>query len=185
MDEDLLLLGIGAAALILLTKNPISSTISDVGSGVGTAAQGTGSAISEVAQGVSAPFGFVDTIFDTLSKKVKTGSTRTISTAKGQTTQEILNTGSTIYGMTGAQIVANVEATARAKRNSGQSDVVVSAVYDKSSGTGVNTAGYGYSSMSDLGSKGTGTGIKTYVSEKTGTKITRGEGSFLSNVGFN
>jgi replication-associated recombination protein RarA len=63
-----------------------------------------------------------------------------------------------------------------------------SASYDTVSGVGYNSAGFGYSSNKDLGSKGTGTGIskvQTIVNPKTGSTVTRTANSIFAGKGFN
>jgi len=182
--EDMLLIG-GVAALVLLTDNPISQTLKGVGKGASDLSQGTASSANEITAGLSSPFAFVDTLFDRLSGMVKEGRTVEYSPMKSSTTQEIINKGDTLFGLTGKQIVENIESGARKSRNEGQKLIIVTPTYDKASGTGVNSAGYGYSSMTDLGAKGTGTGVNTFVNTKTGTTIKRNPDGIFANKGFN
>ena len=181
--EDMLLIG-GVAVLVLLTDNPISQTLKGVGKGASDLSQGTASSANEITAGIASPFAFVDTLFDRLSSMVKDGKMIEYAPMKSSTTQEIINKGDTIFGMTGEKIVQNVEASARKSRNEGQKLVVTTPVYDSASGTGVNSAGYGYSSAFDLGAKGTGTGVNTFVNTKTGTTIKRNPEGIFANSGF-
>jgi len=175
-DDTLLLLGIGIAAAVLLTKNPISETASEVGSGIGTAFQGAGSGISEISAGISAPFGFVDSLFGRLTEIVNTRQQPVVTTTTtGQSTQNLISSGQTIFGLSGAQIIQNM-ATGNP----------TTPLYDPVSGTGVNSAGFGYSSATDLGPNGTGTGIsQTITNPATGSTVTRAPNSLFAGQGFN
>ncbi len=97
-------------------------------------------------------------IFKSVFDKIGDGITKTNNnyypTSTGSTTQEILNQGQTIFGLSGNQIVSNIEKSSRSSRNSGKS-VVITPVYDKTSGIGVDSSGFGYSSAFDLGSRTT------------------------------
>lgn len=168
---------IGGIAIYALNKfsKPIEETLGGVaeasqglGSGISTGAGGLGTGIKEIGEGIGSPFAFVDTIFDTLSNKIKNNQNTTLEYPKGQTTQELINAGQTIFGLTGEQIVQNKVSQASKNKSSGKSSATTP-LYDKKSGTGVNAAGFGYSSAFDLGSKGTGTGVSNATFSKTGT----------------
>lgn len=179
--SDIAIIGI-AGALILLTKNPVSDLIKGVESGTTPALKGTGNAIGEIAEGIASPFGALDATFDR-ARDIISGKEKTNYQAiKGQTTQQILDKGDTIFGLTGEKIVQNIESSARQSMNTTGKAVVVTPIYDKASGTGVSASGFGYSSAFNLGNKGTGT---TFTNTKTGSTVKRGVGSFLSNTGFN
>ena len=146
----------------------IGTGIQGIGEGVADASQGLGNGLGEIGNGIGAPFNLIDTVFDAVSNLIKDNQTKKLPAIPyiTNTTQQIISKGDTIYGQTGQQIVSSIEKQARTIRNTSKfPSVTATPTYDSKSGTGVNSAGFGYSSMNNLGSQGTGTGV-TIVNAK-------------------
>jgi len=141
-----------------------------LGQGITDASLGLGAGIADASTGLGAGIGsvgdFVASIFDTSASGYKALGTA-LTTKKlpaqpytgGISTQQVINQGG-VYGLSGKDIVVNTIAQSQNIRNTTSAkSVKAPALYDAKSGIGVNSAGYGYSSATNLGSKGTGTGI--------------------------
>lgn len=169
--NDWILVGALAVGGYFLYKSLVKPT-AEVTGAVGDIAGSSAETFDRGAEAVGSFFDVWDTAFDKLKGAVEGigGGAKGVDYtggSSGMSTQQIIDAGG-VYGLSGQDIVTNIEATARHSRTTSPTKAVaVIPVYDKVSGTGVNAAGYGYSSAFDLGARGTGTGISATTTKNT------------------
>lgn len=150
--SDFLYLGLAAAAIYAAYKwanastKGIETATTGLGGGISDAATGLGGGLGEIGDGIGAPFGFVDSLFDRLSKLVTDG---------GQTQQQQAPQYDNAGVVSAANPVLKVSSSGSAynmrvdtiKTGKGSSNIIAAPnTYYKDLGVGFDAKSQGYSS---------------------------------------